>query len=933
MARRNRFAGSWLWLLGMLAVSALPLLADGSLYGIVAGRIRDENGAGLPGVSVSLNSNEQGFQRLAVTEGDGAFTFAALPPGSYTVKAEIAGFESVVSTNNVVSAERTTQVAITLKLSRATEQIEVVGDVPLVDKTNTTDTTIVKAELTDKLPIARAYQTVVDFAPGQNDIDGDGNVNARGAPDSANVFLFDGVDTTDPTVGTFGANNNFDTIQEVVVSNANVSAEYGRVQGAVVNVITKSGTNVLHGTGRALVTNDSWNADNKGINPSSGQPFNREKIDEAAYNYSFTLGGPVWKDNIWFFGGYQRNPQVAAAGQTQTSPINPVGTGENYFPTPTFEAWQGKLTGQINSSNAVVFSAQSAPFTGIINDYWGAAADIQALTSQTQDDNCAWACIWQARYSGVFGPNLSAELTYAQQRGGIVVDNYSGDGSPYINLTDGLVYNGGAFVGSVERPRNQFNAAFNYYATLGDHSHNFKAGLDYQTIESTNAFMYPGNQAFVVTDFNPVTNEPILSPGDQWYQYTTPEPSVSTGAIYGIYALDRFDLTDRLSFNLGVRVDIQSAKSDLANTVLDATTIAPRLSAAYDLSGTGKSIVSGGWGRYYEFVAQTLVDSLYSGVPQETNADVFAWTGTEWAFDYPIRAGGNDQPVNPDLTPSYVDEFNVAFQQQLGNTMAVGVRGVYRNWNDIIDDIKLFDAETGVRIATPRNFSNDIIDREYKSIELTFNKRFSERFQALASYTLSEVTGNADRSWLNVAFTSQLLDYPNDICTVPAQLDGEGNVLLPEVSGPCPEILGHNYGGPLPWDVTNSVKLYAAYTLPLGRVNLTGAPSFTWFSGLPFQQQRLLTINGDTDVYYDTPQGSARLKDWYQVNFSLEAVFPVVDPVEIAVKADIFNITNQQPVIDPTRVVLTPTDDFGEPTSRLSFAAPRGYQFGAVVRF
>ncbi len=264
--------------------------------------------------------------------------------------------------------------------------------------------------------------------------------------------------------------------------------------------------------------------------------------------------------------------------------------------------------------------------------------------------------------------------------------------------------------------------------------------------------------------------------------------------------------------------------------------------------------------------------------------------------------------------------------------MAVGARGIYRKWHDIIDDIKVL-TEEGVRIATPRNFSNDLINREYKAFELTFNKRFSERFQAVASYTLSEVTGNADRSWGQVAFTSQLLDYPNDICEVPAQLDNEGNVILPAVSGPCPDILGHNRGGPLPWDLTNSVKVYTAYTYPLGNVNLTAAPSITWFSGLPFQQQRLLQINGDTDTYYDTPQGSARLKDWYQLNFSLEAAFPVVDPVEIALKADIFNLTNQQPVIDPTRVVLTPTDDFGTPTSRLSFNAPRGYQFGAVVRF
>ena len=258
--------------------------------------------------------------------------------------------------------------------------------------------------------------------------------------------------------------------------------------------------------------------------------------------------------------------------------------------------------------------------------------------------------------------------------------------------------------------------------------------------------------------------------------------------------------------------------------------------------------------------------------------------------------------------------------------MAVGVRGLYRKWNNIVDDIKVLDAE-GFKFLTPINFNNDIIDRTYKSAEVTFTRRFSNNFQALASYTWSQARGNADRSYSLVAFTSQLLDYPNEICTV----DAAGN--KPAVSGPCPEVLGHNRGGPLPWDVTNSVKIYAAYTYPTSIVNLTAAPSFTYFTGLPFQQTRNLTINGDNDVYYDTPQGSSRLTSWYQLNFSLEANFKVLGPVEFALKADIFNLTNQQPVIDNNQIVLIPGDDYGKPASRNALNAPRGYQFGAVVKF
>ena len=635
----------------------------------------------------------------------------------------------------MIQAEKTTNVAIALKLAQARESVEVVGQTPLIDKTNTSDTTTVRAELTDKLPVVRGYQNVIDFAPGQNDIDGDGNPNARGAPDSGNVFLFDGVDTTDPTTGTFGANNNFDTIQEVVVSNANISAEYGRVQGGVFNVITKSGTNWFHGSGRALLTNDSWNADNKGINPISGEPFNRTKFDENIYDYLFTLGGPVWKDHIWFFGAYERNPQTTPEQQTQTSFLHPEGgTGESYQRHRLYEAWQGKLTGQITPSHALNFSAQADPFTGDVRDYWGAAADLESLTAQDQANNCPWACIWQARYSGIFGSNVAVEATYAQQRGGISVTNFEGDGPPYINLSDGLTYNGGAFVGTVDRPRNQVNGAVSYFATIGGHSHNFKVGVDYQEIESVNDYAFPGNQLFFVTDYDPIAHQPILSPGDQRLDFLPQSPSISSGKSWGIYALDRFELGPRLSFNLGLRADIQSANSDAQRLSIDTTSIAPRLSMAYDFSGHGTTLLSAGWGRYYEFIAQSLVDAIFANNPQEAQYDVYTWNGDAFEFSYPVRVV--DQPVNPNLKASHVDEYNLALQQQIGQTMAVAIRGIYRKWNNIIDDIKILD-DDGNKILTPINFDSDIINRQYKAVELSFERRFSKNFQALVTYTLS----------------------------------------------------------------------------------------------------------------------------------------------------------------------------------------------------
>lgn len=929
MARANRL-GRWLFLaLGLTA--AAPLLADGSLFGTLSGRIKDESGAALPGASVELISADQGFRRSVTTDAAGSFHFALLPPGRYTVRASLASFENFESNDNVVTAEKTTTVNATLKLAAAAETVTVSGDVPLVDKTNVSDTTRVDSSLAEAVAIARGYQTLVEFAPGLNDADADGNTNSHGAVDSSNLFLFDGVDTTDPATGTFGANNNFDTIQEVVVSNSAISAEYGRAQGAVVNVISKSGTNVFHGSARALVTNDNWNSQNKGAAPN-GSTFHRNKLNHNVYDYLFTLGGPVWKDHVWFFGGYERNPQFTPPAQVAVSELNPPPlSGQSYSANREFVAWQGKLSGQITPAHAVTFSAQADPFTGIIRNYWAEfglpSAELQALTAQDQANDCAWACIWQARYTGVFGANVSTEASYAQQRGGITVKNYLGSGSPIFNLAEGLFYNGNPFDGFVRRPRDQATLALNLFHELFGHSHQFKVGVDYQKIKSESSFTYPGNQSFFVSGFNAATREMELQPGDQWFKGTPPQASVSTGKIYGIYALDRFDATDRLSFNLGVRVDVQDGKSDLRQAVVSATTVSPRLTGTYDIFGNGKTLASAGYGQYRDFLVQNIIDSIYSGVPQLSNFDLYVWDGSQWAFAQAIRAGGNDQPVNKDLKPSQVDEFNVGIQQQIGNTLAVGVRGIYRRWTNLIDDARTVGAD-GAKITTPFNFGRDALKRQYKAIELTMEKRFSKNWQILANYTLSRARGNHE-----AVFASQLFDYAGQTCNVPAVRDSGGNVLVPAVSGDCAGILSHNRNGLLSYDATHLVKVFAAYTLPLSIVNLTAAPSFTFSSGLPYQAQRTFNINGDTDVYSYTKKGSSRLPNWYALNFALEADFKVFGPLQVGVKGEVLNLTNQQPVVATGGITLLPNGNFGKPTSRNALATPRNFQFSAVVKF
>ncbi|HZI67203.1 MAG TPA: TonB-dependent receptor [Thermoanaerobaculia bacterium] len=898
------------------------LLADGSQLGTISGRVLDEQGGGIPGVTVELVATDKGFRRSQTTDSTGSFTFALLQPGPYTLRASLSGFSTIEKTNNIAAADKVTNADVTMRLAATAEEVTVTGEIPMVDKTNTSATTTVSSTLTQKLAITRNYQTLISNAPG---VTGGANPNSHGSLASTNQYLFDGVDTTDVTTGTFGQNFNFEAIEEVVVSTAGISAEYGRAQGAIVNVITKSGTNTFSGSAKGIVNNDEWDADNKGANHLTNPPtaWNRTKFDENVWRYALTLGGPMWKDHAWFFGAYEWADVPTPFSSTFSSP-DKNWPGESYQQVTDVKLWDAKLTFQVTPSHLFTAGANSDPINGFVVDYWGGSGEREALTQQNQND-CGGLCTWNARWSGVFGSMFSMEALYAEQDGDIFVVPFEGNGSPYFSLSDELFYNGATFDGFVKRPRKQANLAANLYTQLFGDSHSFKVGGDYQDLESVASFLYPNNEIFIVSDFNPgPTNRgPVLSPGDVWQDFLDPAPSVSTGKVYGIYALDKFEVGKHLFFNLGGRVDIQNADSDIGNTVIDTTTFSPRLTGVYDVFGNGKTLVSTAYGRYYQFLVQAIADSVYAGVAQQANYDQYEWDGSTWVFAGQVVASGNTQPVNEDLEPSYLDEINVAVQQQLGNTMAVGVRGIYRKWNDLVDDRRVRNA-AGTIIRVPENFDDDQLSQYYKGIEVTFDKRFSRNWQAAMNYTLSRAEGDIGGTGTAANFTTQRFDYADRTCTVA----GVGNL-------PCSQALNQNQYGYLPYDRTHIFKAFTAYTLPLSWVAITAAPSFIWQSGFPYQPQRAATTAGIGTVgnYFFDKRGSSRLPNHYRLDFALETVFKPWGPLELGVKGEVFNLTNQQPQTSVVSIRLIPDANFGAPTARGAFQGPRNYRLTALLRF
>ena len=215
-----RFLARFLLATALVAV-AVPSLAQPAQTGTISGEVKDATGAVLPGVTVIVTSQDRGFARETVSDESGRYVFPAMPIGLYTLSATLQGFQTATVTDNLVEVEKTTHVEIAMRIGALTDTVQVIGETPIVDPTTVTATTRLSKDEFEKLPVGRSYQALIGAAPG---VVGTGNVNSAGALTTANLFVIDAVDTTDPTTGTFGTNLNFEAIQEVSVLTSAVGA-------------------------------------------------------------------------------------------------------------------------------------------------------------------------------------------------------------------------------------------------------------------------------------------------------------------------------------------------------------------------------------------------------------------------------------------------------------------------------------------------------------------------------------------------------------------------------------------------------------------------------------------------------------------------------------------------------------------------------------
>jgi len=355
-------------------------------------------GAQLPGATVTIASPAMQGVRTTVSGANGDYSFNALPPGKYSVTAELEGMQKVTQSVNVRLAE-TARADADLKVSAVAEAITVTATAPSVLETSQVSTSLTREQV-EALPIGRTIAQRIQLAPGVNNAGPNNQTIINGAPSYDNLYMVNGVVVNDSIRGQ--PENLFieDAIQETTLITGGVSAEYGRFTGGVINTLTKSGGNEFSGSLRDNVTNPSWTDETDFKNPLTGAP-QPQNADIKSHQYEATLGGYLLKDRVWFFG----------AGRKFKSNTSLVTTSTNipFLNVQDNKRYEVKLTGQITAKHSLVGSYLHNE-TEEVNNRFGNVVDLRSLTNRTLPN---W--LQSYHYSGVITNSLLVEAQYSRR--------------------------------------------------------------------------------------------------------------------------------------------------------------------------------------------------------------------------------------------------------------------------------------------------------------------------------------------------------------------------------------------------------------------------------------------------------------------------------------------------------------------------------------
>ena len=356
MCRAPAIAAVYLFLVAFTAV-----LRGQSTNASVSGRVTDSSKAVIVDARVSAISLGTNLRYETMTNSSGEYSLASLPPNSYRIEVEKNGFKKLIKRDVVLHVQDSLAIDFEMPVGSASESITVESGAPLLNTSDATVSTLVDNRFVENMPLnGRSFSGLIDLTPGvvlvPTNFFEEGQFSVNGQRPDANYFTVDGVSANlgtpvssfvqggagqVPATNAFGGFSNLvslDALQEFRIQTSTFAPEFGRAPGAQISIVTKSGTNTLHGTAFEYLRNDvfdanNWFANNKGL----------KKPELRQNDFGGVLGGPLIKDKLFFFGSYEgvrvRQPQIAdtyvpdlASRQSAPAKVQPL---LDAFPKPT----------------------------------------------------------------------------------------------------------------------------------------------------------------------------------------------------------------------------------------------------------------------------------------------------------------------------------------------------------------------------------------------------------------------------------------------------------------------------------------------------------------------------------------------------------------------------------------------------------------------
>jgi outer membrane receptor protein involved in Fe transport len=768
----------FLFVLALLAAVASSAAAQ-TTTGTIRGDVTDADGAPLPGVTITV-TGERGVERVVTTGANGRYLIVSVPPGSYTVSAELSGmatrrFENLRVT---IGGYAAADFQLTGEVS---EEITVTSEAPLIDLRSSEAPTNYQAEFVEDLPTRRNFWDMVAVSPGvSGSTEFSSRQSAFGSGTSSNSWNVDGLNVTGPETGAAWWYINPETIEEVQVLGIGASAEFGNMTGAAINVVTKSGGNEFEGNFNSYLQFDELTDTNVEL-PDTPYP---SYVRDEFHNETLTFGGPLRRDKVWFF---------AAAEYYNDSETLP-GADPAFPAAYTWERYDAKLDWSASertqvdgkyhyedysyddSSSAFVEpSARGVEFG--TNPAWGVGVS-HTLSAST---------LVEAHYSGWTGDDFYQSQTGSTEDA-YVDFNPPGGGPP--------VYTGGlTFPYDYQLEMHQADVKMSHYADDflgGEHDFRFGVQYSYGSADTVSKAASGGDYYYHYTsDYDYYGT---IYTYDYFYKYTfTPFHYGAKQRSTSAFVQDSWRVNDRLTLNLGVRYDVHEGwipeyerlDADGNGTgvsingrddVIDWRVFSPRLGFAWSATDDARTVVRGSIGVYHD---GNVSGNWNYPPPEAPPVWYFACEGPPPTVcsetpDFeilPANAG-----IDPGLDPPRSTQYSLGVERQVGDSMAIGLELVYKETEDLIgweilgdgiyQPVEFTDSFTG-RTYTLLNVCGDgcvaptirkgnrpgagslAPDEEYwqdyRAAILTFRRRHQDGWSLMGSYTWSRSEGLTPR--------------------------------------------------------------------------------------------------------------------------------------------------------------------------------------------